>query len=136
MPTPKPSDYFEIKIGDEDREIFMSYGLLNQMAALIGDPSQVVRISLDPDLRSEILRLALAKRKKSGKVLEEVEDVEDIDASYAEIEALLKWCMEHVLGFFVRLMSASRDVAADQKTAMADLVSSLDGSLISPSETE
>lgn len=127
---------FDIRIGEEDREILMSFGLLNELTKLIGDPGTVAAVAINPELRDEVLRLVLAERKRSGKVIKPLEDVEDIDADYEDIERLLKWVMGHVLGFFVRLLQTTKEVAEGHKVEMGDLVSSLVGSETSASKTE
>src|SRR4051812_46735505 len=103
-------DKLTIKIGDSDRELFMSFGLLNALSQIVGDPSKVSMISLDPDTRSKVLTATLAKRKASGKVIEDIPDIDDIDASIIDIEKVLEWVSGHVMAFFVRSVQRAVDV--------------------------
>jgi hypothetical protein len=117
-----------IKFNNEDRDIFMSFGLLNDLTKLVSDPSEVPRILLDPDLRDAVLKELLAERKRSGKILKELPDVEDIDASPEDIEKLLDWTMEHVISFFVRSLKKTAQMGERHLETLKSLQSSLDGS--------
>jgi hypothetical protein len=123
----KPNETLEITVGDEKRELFMSFGLLNQLAKLIGSPDDVAQIYLNGELRDLVLACALAKRKKSGKIIEEV-DVDDLEISTDDIEAILEWLGDHVMGFFVRSLTKVAGISGKHKEKLAALVSSLDGS--------
>lgn len=127
---------FEITVNGKDREILMSFGLLNEMTRIVQDPSRIGLMAIDPDLREEILYALLATRKPSGKVLEKLADIDDIEADYLDIEKLLAWAMEHTLAFFVRLLQSATTAAEKERTQMAGLVSSLTGSPVSISKTE
>lgn len=126
---------FTLKLGEEEREIFMSFGLLNDLTRLVTDPSEVPRMLLDPELRDAVLKELLAERKKSGKVLKDLPDVEDIDADPGEIEKLLDWTMEHVMAFFVRSLQKTAKMGERHLETLKSLQSSLDGLNGSASKT-
>lgn len=98
-----PSDYFEIVQDGEKREIFMSFGLLNEITTLMGEPATAASVYFDPELRVAVLGAALHERTKSGKIAKEV-DMEEIVIAPADIEALLAWEVEHAIAFFSRSM--------------------------------
>lgn len=126
---------FDISINGEAREIFMSFGLLNELTRIVQDPARIGLMAIDPDMREDVLYALLAERKPSGKILKPLPDIDDIEADYLEIERLLAWAMEHTLGFFVRLLQSAATAAEREKTQMVDLVSSLTGSPDSVSKT-
>lgn len=116
-----------------EREIFMSFGLLNHLTTIVGDPARVASIPLNPELRREVLESVLAKRKPSGK-LEEKIDLDDVDISIADVETLLDWVSGHVMSFFIRSLQKVAAVTQAHQTELASLVSFLDGSKGSASE--
>ncbi|BCJ91779.1 hypothetical protein IZ6_25140 [Terrihabitans soli] len=103
---------FSIKVNSKDREILMSYGLLNALTSLCQDPTEASMIQLDPELRNKVLAATLAERKPSGKVTKEF-DAEDIDAELEKIEDLLAWVQDHLIAFFLR--STQRTLANQKK---------------------
>lgn len=118
---------FTVKVNEEDRDIFMSFGLLNELTTIVGDPGAAAAITMNPDMRNKILTAALAKRKKSGKI-EETVDIDDLDISINDVEALLDWVSGHVMSFFVRSLRKVAAVNAQYEAPLKDLVSSLGGS--------
>lgn len=127
------SDTITIKQNDEDRELFMSFGLLNELTRIIGDPGRVPQVALEPDLRDEFLTALFAKRKKSGKI-EEAADIDDLDVSYEDVEKALTWAQEHVMSFFVRSFRQIKAVTEKHEAEVTSLTSSLAGSKSSASK--
>lgn len=121
------SDKLTIKINDEERELFMSFGLLNELTKIVVDPSRVGAVNLDPELRESFLTALFAKRKKSGKVEEDI-DYDDIDISVEDVESALSWAQEHVLSFFVRSFRNIQTVTEKYSEEVTSLTSSLAGS--------
>lgn len=120
------SPTLEVKLDGEDREIFMSFGLLNELSTLVDSPEQVAIIPLNPTLRSQVLGALFAKRKKSGKI-EQAVDIEDLDISIAHAEAAMAWAMEHLTAFFIRALRKVVEVTEKNKNDIRGLESSLDG---------
>lgn len=127
--------HFEVKIGSDTRDILMSFGLLSTLCNIVVDPARCPLITIDPILRSEVLSELLAVRKKSGKIITPVEDVDDIDMSVEDAEGLLNWAAEHVLSFFVRNLKRSNDLLNQHKGTLEALQSSVTGSANSVSST-
>jgi hypothetical protein len=129
------TDKLSIKISGEERELFMSYGLLNELAKIVGSPEAAPQIAINEYLREEVLKATLAERKPSGKVTKPVADIDDIDISIADVEALLDWATENVLSFFVRSLKKVVGHAEANKDAFEALKSSLAGLESSASAT-
>ena len=125
------SDRFPITINEEARELFMSFGLLDELTRVVGDPARIGTVTLDPEFRQEFLTKLFAKRKKSGKI-EEQTDFDDLDVAVEELEAALVWAQEHVLSFFVRSFRNIQKVTDHYGTEITNLTSSLAGSKSSP----
>lgn len=127
------SETITVNLNGEDREIFMSFGLLNELTKIVADPSRLGAINLDPELREEFLISLLSKRKKSGKI-EEVVDFDDMEISIEDIEKVISWAQEHVMSFFVRSFRNIQQVTGKYQEEVTSLTSSLAGSKSSPSK--
>ncbi|MCV0350190.1 MAG: hypothetical protein K5863_08945 [Nitratireductor sp.] len=126
-------DRFEITQDGETREIFMSFGLQNEITTLMGDPAIAASTYFDPELREKVLLAALHERTKTGKIVSKAEELEDFDISVSDIEALLAWEVEHAIAFFARSMDRVKKLKNQLESLTAD-VSSLNGSANSPSK--
>jgi len=131
--TETPTDTITITINEESRDIFMSFGLLNELTTIVGDPSRVAAVHLDPELRETFLTALFAKRKKSGKIEENI-DYDDLDISVEDVEKALTWSQEHVLSFFVRSFRNIQTVTEKYQEEVTSLTSSLAGSKTSASK--
>ncbi|RUU78133.1 hypothetical protein [Mesorhizobium sp. M7A.F.Ca.MR.362.00.0.0] len=126
-------DRFEITQDGEKREIFMSFGLLNEITALMGEPATAASVYFAPKLREQVLLSALHDRAPSGKIKEQLVSLDDVEISASDMEALLAWEVDHAIGFFTRSM----DRVVKLKGALEGLnqgASSLTGSPVSPSK--
>ena len=130
----KLSDKIIVKVNGEDREIFMSFGLLNELTKIVEDPARVTAISVDNDLRDMVLKSLLATRKVSGKV-ENPCDLDDTEISVEDVERLLAWGAEHTLGFFLRSLQKVMELTKKNEKEMTALASFASGSQGSTSET-
>ena len=99
-----------VKIDGEDRDLFMSYGLLTALSKKLPTADAVGAIPHDPELRDVTLLVALAERSKTGKITKALDSIEDIDISMEDVERVLDWVMEHLTGFFVRGLEKSKKV--------------------------
>jgi hypothetical protein len=129
------SDKITITYEGKEREIFLSYGLLNELARIVRSPDLAPSITIDEDLREEVLAACLAERKASGKITKPVADIEDIDMSIEDVERLLDWATEGVLSFFVRSLGKMVKQVEQNKDTLVALKSSLDGLQASASAT-
>lgn len=128
-------DKITIKLNGEERELFMSFGLLNELATIVGDPARVPSIPVDADLREAVLMSCFAERKPSGKVIKDVEDYDDLDISIPDVEKTIDWAVEHLMSFFVRSLKKVVAVTKANEGDLKDLASFLAGSNASVSET-
>ena len=140
MPSPKPAEpkldpKISVKFNGEDREVFMSFGLLNSLTKVIGDPTRIPAVGVDPELREDVLSELLADRKPSGKISKPIEDIDDIEIPIEDVELLLNWASEHVMGFFLRSLNKAAELQKKHAPAMTALLSSLDGSTNSALKT-
>jgi len=126
-------DHITINQDGEDREIFMSFGLLNEITTLMGDPATAASVYFNPELREDVLKAALHQRTKTGKIERKVERLDDLDISLDVMEELLAWEVEHAIAFFGRAMERVLKMKGQLQGLQSD-VSSLNGSPASPSK--
>lgn len=105
----KPRPTLTIKVNGDDREIFMSFALLNRITYLMGDSSQIPLILQDPELREVVLVEALAERDKNGKVLVK-KNMDEMDVTFDAIQDVLEFVSEHVADFTLAAMERATKV--------------------------
>ena len=131
---PAVPSLFSVRVNGEDREIKMSYGLMDTLARIIQGPERIGAVHVDHDVRKAVLEAVLAKRKPSGKVEEEI-DYDDLDIDLEDIEGLLDWVGQSVMGFFVRSLQRVMRTTEDHKSGLEAVVSFLNGMAGSPLKT-
>lgn len=121
----RPSDYFTITVNGEEREVFMSYGLLRTLSKIIeNDPNKIHLLQMDDECHSVAVREMLAERKKSGKVKEPFteEDFEDMIVDPSELVGLISWGVEHLIDFFTLKMEMMEKVARKNQARLEALM--------------
>jgi len=116
---------------DGKRELFMSFGLLNELTGLVGGPEAVPNLSFNPELSSQALFAVLVKRDKRGRPIDfddEENPVIPADLSPEAAEEIIDWVAAHVLDFFVRRFANSTKLFAKQAGQLAEVGSSLTSS--------
>jgi hypothetical protein len=111
----------------EDREIFMSFGLLNSLVRVLGDPSRTAAFDLDPDLAEQVILLTLIPRSATGKPIGKFEEFECPGLDPEEAFKLFDWVKGHVLDFFVRRLRGTIDQIVERKDDLGNLGSSMSG---------
>lgn len=123
------SDKLSIIVNGEEREIFMSFGLLNHLCNVVGTIENVPLISIDVELRNTILPLTLAERTKSGKLInKELPEVDDFEITVEDGEKLLEWVTDHAGNFFIKALETARRLESNNKDRLQGLMQSSDGS--------
>lgn len=137
--TTAPNDKITISIDGEEKELFMSYGLLTNLAQVIDNPELAAGVSLNPEVLRTMCAIALVPRSESGAVLvkTDAEISEILDGlSPSSGEELIEWVQEHLIAFFMKGVTRSvemvqaMELATNQEKLQAALKS---GSLDSAS---
>ena len=131
----QPADRFQIVQDGDDREIFMSFGLLNEITTLMGEPATAASVYFDPALRVAVLLAALHVRSKTGKVEHQIKSLDELEIAPADMEALLAWEVEHAIAFFARSMERVVKMKG-QLESLTSATSSLTGSQASASKKQ
>lgn len=115
--------------GDEERDVFMSFALLNQLASLVGSVERVPEISFNGEIRSRAVDLVLAERDERGRITPS--DAWDLDLDSGC--QLLDWIEEHLFDFFLRRLKDQLRRVEKRTPELQAVGSSLTGSAGSPS---
>ena len=110
MVTTSTSPDDMIMVGD--REVFMSFGLLHELLAIVKDIPSVTLIAVEPQLRNDVVTAVLAERDENGKITTPFNFM-SIKASIAEVQNMIAWVSEHLLDFF--LGAIERNVRTHEK---------------------
>lgn len=95
------ADTFDIVVNGSEKQIKMSFGLLNILCRAVGDVDAAASVNFDPVLRQAFLVEMLSERDSKGKIKEPVElDTLEIDINAAG--DLIAWAGDHVLDFFLK----------------------------------
>lgn len=123
----KPSPRFTIKVDGEDRDIFMSFALVNRLQFLVGDVEGLPLVMIDPTMRDAIMKELLAVRTKSGKLVDEV-DPETVEVSLSDITNILDWASAHILDFFLAGLERAQALQFRNQARLSNLKSTQAGS--------
>lgn len=94
------ADKFTIKIDGKERDIKMTFGLLNALCRAVGDIDGAAQVTLDQSLREGILIELLSERDKAGKIQEPI-NLAELDVEINDMVSLLDWAGNHVMDFFL-----------------------------------
>lgn len=131
----EPNTKLTVHYDDDDHELFMSYGLLNQLIRIVPDIDQIGSMYFDPDTTNKVLETVLSKRSKSGKIVEKV-SVEDVDIDLENVRLILDWVGAHLTDFFIKGLESMSKTVGSRAKELETLVSSVSGSETSVSETD
>lgn len=102
--TATPDKVITFTADGEEREVKMTYGLLNELVNLIKEIEEVSKFFVDEKIRNAVLAAVLAQRAPNGKVTSKV-NVDDIELELEAIDEILAWASAHVTGFFIRSLT-------------------------------
>ena len=125
-----------VEVDGERRELKMSFGLLNELVALVGSAAYVGTIPVDAELGKAVLSTVLAKRDNTGTVVEEL-NLFETNITPEQTMALYQWVMGHVLDFFLAALETAATVGSQFNQRLEALFPpSPSGSALSLSETQ
>jgi hypothetical protein len=128
----KVSDRLKVVVNGTEHELLMTFGLLNELANLLGANGQIVTAAVDPDSRMTVLCACLLKRGKAG-FLEGEFNIEEIDINPDTVIEIIEWAQSHVIDFFLKATAVTGRLGEKYGEKMASLVQSSTGSAPSPS---
>lgn len=125
----KPEDRITVTVNNEQRELFMSAGLVRSLAAFIGDITAVDMIYSDPILQTAMLVHALTPRTERGAAADKAYALDDFEMTPDEAEKIVMWIGGHMLYFFINAALMLQSTVEKPVEALQSLMSSLTGSI-------
>lgn len=117
--TTKPlNDRITVTVNGEDREILMSFGLLNRLTSVVGSPENIGVMFADPTTQRDVLTLIFLPK---GTKIENFDFEDKVDLSKKDAIELLNWSSEHVLDFFITAMEKAVEMGEKNKGRMEKL---------------
>lgn len=111
-----------ITLDNKELEIFMSFGLLDELCRIVGEIDSVPFIGVSHEMRRQVLAAVFAERTKSGKIIKSV-DWEDLELDPDTVIRLLAWVAEHVLNFFMLQLNTLKELTSKNEDQLKALQS-------------
>lgn len=114
----KPADRITVVVNGENKEVFMSGGLIRELSPIVGGLEDFAGAFVDTEVQKVLLIEVLKPRNPRGNPSENKEyGLDDFSMSLEECDKLLNWVMDHVLHFFVNSLTSAKSLAErNQKT--------------------
>lgn len=90
----------------DDRDIKMTFGLLDELTRIIGDVDGLAEMPINADVRKEVLIAVLVERDEKGKRGKTEPDIYNLEAD--TVTEILEWVGEHVADFFLSAMERTK----------------------------
>lgn len=121
------NDHITVRVGDEDREFFMSFGLLRDLNRTFPNPQDPAQVFHDPVRFENALWLLLVPRTLTGKILQDEFDLDEVAVTPSDAITLVKWGMEHLMRFFLQKLGELPRLGEASVGQMEDLLSAFPG---------
>lgn len=121
------ANIFTIKIDGKERDIKMSFGLLNTICKLVGDLDGATQLMIDQTLQQAVLVELLSDRDAKGKITGEV-SLDEIDVDPSDVLDLLAWAGNHTLDFFLKGLERAKGLQDQHMPRVKALTPSPSGS--------
>ena len=105
------------------KDVLMSFGLLIECSAIVGDPTRIPAVSIVPEIRDPLLHTLLSTRDAAGKVTEAFNPFTST-ITPEEAVALLDWAGGHVLAFFLNALTLAEKRAKESEAQIKALMPS------------
>jgi hypothetical protein len=130
----KPTSTFSITIDGEEKDIKMSFALLNIICRSVGDIDGALMLDIDQDLREAVLIELLSPRNEKGKISEPV-DLMVADVTPQAVADILSWAGDHLMDFFLAALESTKAKQEKHKGRLAALMPTSTGLEISNGKT-
>lgn len=117
--------------GDEqaqERQFFMSAGLIRRLAGLVGNQDDMSRMYVDPVLQEVLLVEAIRPRTERGKEIDPATyTLEDYEMDQETADRVLEWIEGHIFNFFIKSALKVSKAASDKNSPLQKLTQSVTG---------
>jgi hypothetical protein len=128
----KPDDRLKIKLHNEDKELFMSAGLIRRIVPYFMAGSQSFgEVLVDADAQSQILAEILVDRNERGEP-DETSITKNLDGlGIEDSNKVIEWSLLHAAHFFIENVKMVKNIKTKEESmmeTMSTLMQSLNGS--------
>lgn len=121
------ADTFDIVVNGSEKQIKMTFGLLNILCRAVGDVDAAASVNFDPVLRYTFITEMLSNRDAKGKIKEPV-DLDTLDIDVDAAGDLIAWAGDHVLDFFLKGLEKTKALQERHQGRIKALMPSQAGS--------
>lgn len=108
MSAQKIPTSIHVTVNKVEREIFMSFAVLNRLNMIVGNIGELHNTLLQPQMSEAVLCELLTQRDAKGKVLEKIENLDGIDIDLDTAKALLDFVTDHLMDFFMEALEKAQ----------------------------
>jgi hypothetical protein len=126
------SDKLTIMLNGKSEELFMSFGLLNEVSQVVGDVENLPMVVINPDMREKCLQVILSERDDDGKITKKF-NFYKAKITIDEVNKIVEWVSENLFDFFLKALEGANNLREKGEPKLQSLMSSLAGSLDSAS---
>jgi hypothetical protein len=105
--APVTKDTIDLTYNGRTKEVFMSFGLLNEISRAVGDVEQIGMISVDPDMRETVLKILLSERDEEGNIVKNFNMI-TAKITMDEVNRLIEWVADNVFDFFLKALGGAK----------------------------
>jgi hypothetical protein len=126
---PKPEDRLVLTVDNQEKELFMSSGLIRKLASVANELEDMANIYLDPTVQERCFVEVLVERDNRGKPVEDISELDSMSfqMSTDDAEKLTKWMGDHLMHFFIGGAKNMKQSLETQQEAFQSLAQSLTG---------
>ena len=110
-----PSATFNLTVNGEDKDVFMSFALLNTITGYFQSKSDLEQILLNSDVRASVISELLSERNETGRITKNF-DINTMKVDPDQILDLLEWVSEHVETFFMKALQRAKQRMKKKQT--------------------
>jgi hypothetical protein len=123
----KNTPIFSINLNGEEKDIKMSFALLNILCRSVGDIDGALLLDIDQELREAVLIELLSPRDDKGRISEPL-DLMVADVTPDAVAEILSWAGDHLMDFFLAALESTKAKQEKHKARLTALMPTSPGS--------
>lgn len=121
------SDKLSVQINGKTVKVVMSFGMLNEVAKIVGSVDNIGSLIVDAEMREAVLVTLLSERDEDGEISKPF-NAKTADLTIEDYIKIANWVSEHLLSFFLKLLEGANLLQEKVKPQVSNLTYSSDGS--------
>lgn len=136
--TEKPNDRLTVRVNNEDREIFMSGGLVRRLASITGLLKDYTTLFTNIPVQEQLTIECMRPRKIAGQPVDSSLEytLDDFEMSTEDMRKLMEWVADHCLHFFLSSATSATNLVVKNEKPLTNLMKLTQSPTGSPPSTE